>query len=143
MMARSSFIRFFHFIHFHSMHISIHVLLVLYSTKCVSTVHKICIHFEFIKRKCTFRAPCGVFSFMQRKNSCFLSIQNYTCKSSALGKLHFLICVQVFIRNSVIWSYDLIVLYLEYKDCFWIKNIYNAINLRWKLLVQSMQLDFN
>ena len=37
----------------------------------VSTVHKICISLEFIKSKCTFRAPCGAFIFMYIQCSCF------------------------------------------------------------------------
>ena len=44
MMARSSFIRFFHFIHFHSMHISIHVL----SCYILQNVFRQCIKFASI-----------------------------------------------------------------------------------------------
>ena len=88
-MAGSNFFRFFHFSHILSMHISIHVLLVLYSTKCVSTVHKICIHFEFIKRKCTFRAPCGVFSFVKRKSSCFFEHTTQCIYTFRIGEATF------------------------------------------------------
>ena len=70
-------------------HFSCYAFLDLLFSKCVSTVHKICIYFEFIKKENVhLQLPVEFLVFMQIECSCFLSTHD---TPSALGKLHFLI----------------------------------------------------